>query len=349
MKLSGCLLLAVLAVFGLGGFASPSLRAQGMTNSAQATTNSTPKHHAPASEAAAALPIPVPATPERKSPVSLFRELLAMEPGERQNALAGRTPENRRLILAKVREYESLKPDVRELRLRATELRWYLWPLMHMAPADRAVRLQQFPADDRAMVLARLREWDKLPAEVQKQLLENEATIRYFAEVQDNRPRALSEEQKRKLQAGIEQWQALPEEERGRMVSRFNQFFGLTSDEKDKALKTLSEPERQQIEKTLRAFGQLPPPQRVQCIKSFEKFASLSVQERQQFLKNAERWKRMTPAERQAWRDLVSTMQLMPVNLNVVRPPPAPTPPVRHRNQPVATNAGVPGPMPAGR
>jgi hypothetical protein len=337
MKLSGCLILAVLTLFGFDEFGFPSLLAQ-------ETSNFPPKRHLGTNQLAAPVPLPPPQAPQLKSPVTLFRELLAMDLAERQKALAERTPENRRLILAKVREYESLKPDVRELRLRATELRWYLWPLLHMASADRAVRIEQIPAENRVMVVARLGEWDKLPAEAQKQLLENEATLRYFSEVQDNRPRSLSEEQKRKLQAGIEQWQAMPEVQREKLLNRFNQFFVLTSEEKDKALKTLSEPERQQIEKTLRAFGQLSQPQRARCIRSFEKFASLSVEEKQQFLKNAERWKLMTPAERQAWRDLVNTMPMFPLDL---RTPPLPRmpPPARPRIQPVATNAAIPGPL----
>ena len=44
-----------------------------------------------------------------KSPVDLFRELLAMDVAERSKALAKRTPEGRKRILAKLREYQSLK------------------------------------------------------------------------------------------------------------------------------------------------------------------------------------------------------------------------------------------------
>ena len=75
-----------------------------------------------------------------KSPVTLFRELLAVSTVERNRLLADRLPENRKRILAKVREYESLKPDVRELRLQVTELRWYLFPLMTIAPTTRTGR-----------------------------------------------------------------------------------------------------------------------------------------------------------------------------------------------------------------
>jgi len=53
-----------------------------------------------------------------------------MSPAERNHSLTNRTPEARARILAKVREYQVLGPDERELRLRATELRWYLTPLL---------------------------------------------------------------------------------------------------------------------------------------------------------------------------------------------------------------------------
>src|SRR4051812_38384779 len=76
----------------------------------------------------APLPIPVaptsPVTP--RCPVDFFRELLAMNFAERNQALGGRPAESRKQILAKVREYEGMKPNEREQRLRATELRWYL-------------------------------------------------------------------------------------------------------------------------------------------------------------------------------------------------------------------------------
>src|SRR5260370_993755 len=48
-----------------------------------------------------------------KSPVAVFRELLNMEPAERTKALANRSEETRKRILAKIREYQSLKPDER--------------------------------------------------------------------------------------------------------------------------------------------------------------------------------------------------------------------------------------------
>ena len=55
-------------------------------------------------------------------------------------------------LLAKVREYEVLGPDERELRLRATELRWHLLPFFHEPATNHAARLALVPDDLRELV-----------------------------------------------------------------------------------------------------------------------------------------------------------------------------------------------------
>lgn len=264
-------------------------------------------------------PAPPKPVPPFGSPISFFRELLAMNAAEREQALTNRSPENRSQILAKVREYESLKPDERELRLRVTELRWYLLPLMTTPATNRPARLAAIPEQDRKLVEDRLQEWDKLPSDMQKELLANQATISYLADIEgrtaEQRRQMLeniSPARREMLEQGINKWDSMSEDQRRKMLDRFKEFFDLTVEEKKKALSTLSEPERRQIEKTLQTFGSLTPAQRAQCIRSFEKFASLSLEERQQFLKDAERWKLMPIEQRQAWKDLVTRLSQQP-------------------------------------
>src|ERR1700722_12619639 len=84
-----------------------------------------------------ALPIPPNIIPLPVSPVVYFRRLLEMSPQQRENALAKKSPAVRVRILAKVDEYAALDPDDRELRLRATDLRWYLLPLLQAPPDQR--------------------------------------------------------------------------------------------------------------------------------------------------------------------------------------------------------------------
>jgi len=332
-------------LLGAGSLLSASLLAQSVTDPLATTASNSTAPPMPPPPSLTRPPRPPglgPRLPVTRSPISFFRELLAMNPVERLQALTNRTPELRAQILAKVREYESLKPDDRELRLRVTELRWYLWPLMNAPATNRTALLAMIPERDRELIGDRLREWDKVPPDVQKELLGLEPTLRYFTEINglsDARrpliPNSISPERRKLLEQGIQQWDAMSEDQRRSTLRRFNRFFELTAGEKDKALRTLSESERQQIEKTLQSFGNLAPEQRARCINSFAKFASLSLEERQQFLKNAERWKLMPPSERQAWRQLVREL---PPPLPPRLPPQLPPVQQSHPQRQVVTN-----------
>lgn len=284
-----------------------------------------------------------PALPTFRSPVEAFRELLAMGPVERREALSNRPVEVRKQILAKLREYQSLKPEEQELRLRATELQWYLLPLMRMAPADRENRLKLVPQEQRQLVADRLAKWDRLPAPLREQMLNNEMTARYFAQLQAETNREIvlermSPERRAKLEAGIDEWRRMSEAQRQMTLEGFNAFFELTPLEKQQALSTVSEAELKQLEKTLQAYEKLTPEQRQQCILSFQKFARMSLIERQEFLKNAEHWKLMSPSERDAWRKLVSYAPIRPP-LPPHVPPPMPPTLRRTLGEAVATNS----------
>lgn len=295
--------------------------------------------------AATNLPPALPPLPGAQSPVAVFRTLLALPPAEQKQYLADRSPEARQRILAKLREYESLKPDQRELRLRATELRWFLLPLLNSPATNRAAQLALIPDALRQPVEDRLREWDQLPAAAQQELLENEATLDYFTQLQtgtEEQKQAarqnLSPARREKLEAGIASWQTLPAPQREKMLARFSQFFDLTAAEKAKALHNFSDTDRQQMEKTLARFAKLPKPQREQCVQSFAQFTAMSLDERQQFLKNAERWKLMPPEERQRWRELVQKVPPQPPLPMEFSPRPLQPPMPPGLAAPVATN-----------
>jgi len=264
----------------------------------------------------------IPPLPQLHSPVDFFRQLLVMTPQERAHYLADRPPEIRTRILAKVREYLALNPNERELRLRATELRWYLLPLLRESPTNRAARLAMIPKDLRGLVNARLERWDTLPAASRQEFLDNESALQYFSYVDPtNAPPELDGQ---RAPSGVEQarWQALSGSERQRMTDQFNEFFELTPEEEQKTLNTLSDAERAQMEKTLQSFSKLQPAQRRECIHAFTEFASMSPQERAEFLKNAARWSQMTPKERQAWRDLVAQVpEWPPLPPALIKPP----------------------------
>jgi hypothetical protein len=279
-----------------------------------------------------------------KPPIEYFRELLAMSPAEREKLLADKTPEQRKVLQAKLKEYEGMESEKRELKLKVTELRWYVAPLMKVAPADRGEWLAMIPEEKRPLVEERLQQWDELSASQQKEFWDNEMAINYFLRVQSSTPEQqtnllqnLSSAAREKLEKELAQWTSLPIEQRNRMCDRFQQFFDLNPKEKEKTLGTLSEFERIQMEKTLQTFQNLAPGQRRHCIESFRKFAQMDANERNQFLKKAEMWQNMSPDDRKSWRELVQKLPQMPPlppGLGVLPPP---LPPVPQNSRPLAT------------
>ena len=276
-----------------------------------------------------------------KSPVELFRQLLKMSPEECKKAIASRPPEIQRRILEKLDEYRILPGDLAEMRLRETELRWYLRPLMDVPRTNRAALLARIPEDERKIVEDRLQHWDIVPPDLQQQWKNDDTVANYFAQATPEELKfmltLIPPGRRKTLQEGLYHWNQMSEDQRQKALAGFNSFFKLTPEEKSNALDTVSDEERQQMEKTLEAYGKLTPAQRAQCIKSFEKFAAMGVSERQQFLKNAERWSAMTPDEREKWRQLVNVAPIMPP---MDSPTPSPTQPDRSRlNSPtMATN-----------
>ncbi|HEY2082960.1 MAG TPA: DUF3106 domain-containing protein [Verrucomicrobiae bacterium] len=277
--------------------------------------------------------------------MALFRELLAMSPEQRKAAIAIRPPDIQKRILEKLEEYEILPEPLRELRLRETELRWYLRPLMDEPRTNRAPALARIPEELRTQVQERLGQWDLLPPLLQAQFTNDDVIAGYFSQISSATPeersailRTIPADRRKVLEQGLDRWQEMSEAQRQKALIGFNQFFKLTPDEKEEALNTLSDEERREMESTLNSYGNLTLQQRAQCISSFEKFAGMSIAERQQFLKNAERWREMTPEERDKWRQLVNVAPIMPLT-PVIRPlRSGPGRPVLTNARAVATN-----------
>ena len=282
--------------------------------------------------------------PAPSSPVTYFRQLLAMTPKERANSLTNRAPEARARILDKVREYQALAPDERELRLHATELRWYLTPLFKIAPADREASLAQVPGELRDLVKSRLAQWDALSPQSRRNFWTTSGRCIILAhEFENDAP--VTGIQRGPTDAEQARSRRSPRTSGEKIADAFNQFFEFTPEETQRALNTLSTAEREQMEKTLEAFNKLPPAQRAQCIRAFTEFASMSPSDRAEFLKNAESWSKMPPKERQAWRILVAEVPTWPpLPPTLLMPPvPPPLPPNNPRPAPrtqpvVATN-----------
>lgn len=286
-----------------------------------------------------------PPLPPLTSPVDFFRDLLLMRPEERAAALSNRAPEVRERLLAKVREYEQLSPEERELRLRATELRWYLVPLMRLVPDQRPPVAQAVPSHLRQAVLDRLAVWDRLPESVRAEFLRDELALNYFSRVPP-----LSEGGGRERAVFVKTGDATGtpmlesrERELRSVLREFRRIFEWTAEERQKALSTLTETERRQMEESLRQYEKLSREQRRMVIASFERLATMSPGERREFLQNAERWSAMSPWERERWRRLVRQVpELPPLPPGFYESLPPPLPPGAEEGLPAGTGTRSP-------
>ena len=265
------------------------------------------------------------------TPVAYFRGLLGMTPAERERVLAGQPAARRTLVLAKVREYEALPREVREERMRQTDLHWHLLNLLPLDASARQERLKEISPLYLPMLLTQLAQWDRLPAPTRQALLEKESFLRTYVQWQGRSPETqadvlgqLPAEQRAAWEQELNRWQTLDGSRREELCQAFRQFFYLTGEERKEAAQALSGTERRQMEEALQSYANLPPFLQRQCVDSFSKFAEMSAGERSQFLQNAAKWEAMTASERQVWRALVNNLPPTPAGMYQSAMPPMP-------------------------
>jgi len=253
----------------------------------------------------------------------------------RAAALQDRPESQRRVLQAKLLEYDALPAEFREQRLQATEFRWYLRPLLTLAPANRVNQLLIIPETYRELIAQRIARWDALPEETRRDLLAYDRALAWLAQ---SRMTATAQSQapaqpllppmpphlSRQVESQLAQWRALPESRRDTLCHQFEAFFNLPHAARERVLEDLSDDERRDLQNTLNAFAELPPVQRALCVRSFRKFAQLTPEERGSFLRTADRWRELTSEERDEWRHLVTQLPPLPPGFHT--PPPLPPP-----------------------
>ena len=242
--------------------------------------------------------LPMPFARLTPSPVELFRMLLATNSSARDAFLAGKSPKSQAVIQSKLREYEAMTPAAREARLQASQLHWYLPPLMGMNAAERARHVAAIPQPDRKLIEERLGLLSIFPPPLQNEIITNQNLFRLVETAEQSGGKNplgdLTGEQRNKLEQQYQVWIKL---------------VALPPDDRNKALSPLNEADRARMELTLSHLGGLSGEEREQAVQGFRKFAELSPADRITFLKTAERWRTMSAKDRQLWRSIVASMQ----------------------------------------
>lgn len=234
------------------------------------------------------------------NPVDYFRSLLSETPQNREQMLAQKPPAQRQRLLDKIKEYEAMSIQERELRLQATRLRWQLISLMRTAPSNRVHLLASLPEHERRSLENRLNQWDLLSPAVQNVLLQGPTTSASQQPSFSRSPDPVEGAASRSLDRDIARWNSTPVEHRHKILTRFQQFFELTTSEKEKTLSLLETGQRQQVEATVQAWQALPSKEREKHVTFLKKFTDLPPVEQDRYRKLAEEWNRLQPDGRQA-------------------------------------------------
>lgn len=259
----------------------------------------------------------------QRNPVAAFRILLAMRSDARATELAAKPARLREVLTTRLREYDTLTPAEREARLRATELHFHLNPLLTIIPATRAAQLAAVPESFRPLVEERLAAWDKLPAEIQREVLTNERLLKAMTRpAVPNAFPPLPPGLVPTVPDNVTHWQALDTKQREQLLDNFTHYFRLDERAKTRVVAALPEPKRAEATRTLGELEQLTADERAACLAALKKLGHMTQAEQAQFYANAEQWKKMTESERAAWRKVVIEFPPLPPGAGLPPLPP---------------------------
>lgn len=248
-----------------------------------------------------------------RNPVVVFRGLLAMRTDARAVELSTKPERLRAVLTTRLRDYDALPTTEREARLRATELRYHLNPLLTTIPATRAMQIAAVPDSFRPLVEERLAAWDKLPAEIQREILLDERLRQAMT-----RPAVmgafppLPPGLEPKVPDNLVQWQALDAQQREQLLDNFTHYFRLDERGKTRVVAALPEPKRAEAVRTLDQFEHLSADERAACLSALKKLGQMTPEQQVQFYSNAEKWKQMSESERARWRKMVIEFPPLP-------------------------------------
>lgn len=264
-----------------------------------------------------------PAAAGGRSPVAAFRILLAMRSDARATELAAKPARVREVLSTRLIEYDALTPAEREARLRATELHYFLRPILPAPPAERAVRLAAVPESFRPQVEERIGAWDKLPAEIQREILANERLLQAMTRpAVPNAFPPLPPGLTPAVPDNVAHWQTLDARQREQLLDNFTHYFRLDDQAKTRVVAALPEPKRAEAAHTLNQFAQLTADERAACVTALKQLGQMSQAEQARFYANAEQWRKMSEAERAAWRRVVVEFPPLPPGAGPQPPPP---------------------------
>jgi hypothetical protein len=272
-----------------------------------------------------------PALPQVKdSPIEHLRHLLNADREKLASMLEQHSSSTRAFWERKLAEYTALEKQERDRRLRDAQRHWYLMLLLRSEPAERESKLLNIPAPDRALIATRIRDWEALSADLQRDVMTYLPALRYFGRLVSMNSRARKQALEHAQRAGNDLtdmpkgWEQLDPGYRSSMFRAYQQFFVLEKQERSQVLVNIPTPQRQTLQARLEKLEGMAPEVRRKCLEALQTYAEMTPEERTLFQVTAARWKKMHPSEHSIWKKLVRRVPPMPP-VRVRSSPPVPS------------------------
>ena len=255
---------------------------------------------------------------DKPSPVEKFRHLLNVNPSELESELDTFPKETRSRINAKISEYRELSVEQRHQKLMATELRWYLPPLLNIDQETRDLHLKKLDPGLANVILQRLKTWDSLPDELKSSSLKSGLIIGHLSKAPLQNP-PLPNTARTEVVTSVTAHSApkLPStSEDGKSVDkaipvsqerlqRLQAYFEMSQEAKNATLKDASVMNDPIFISRLNWLENMPEVLRERVLSHLIRFQDLSNKEKKAFGQSIKTWNRLPKSEKQALRNLV--------------------------------------------
>ncbi len=217
-----------------------------------------------------------------------------------------------------------MSKEDREAALQGLRVWYYLREMVKYPAEIRSIALTMIPGADRELVEIRLKRWDKLPPDLQTEVMEHERMFRYVLQLdglnraqQEALAHDLPESLREKWDDRLEKWHHLTLERRQQIYGQFQKMFNLSPRERNKVLETLSEQDRTQAERSLlifQALEKLPLAEQKACIDAFLSFIESppNSNQRNQRLEELSRWRAYPADVKASWNSVFKFVPPLP-------------------------------------
>lgn len=223
------------------------------------------------------------------SPISKFRTILNWSPEERSQFVKKQPANVQRILERKIMEYEALSESQREFRLIATELHFYLDPLLVGNRNIDPSAVQEVPPHLRKYIDQSVGFWNRIKPAHRDLLLAKKEAVSYLISISSRL-------------YDLEKLMPKPAPEWDNLYN----FLQLPHNKQLSFMKAYQIKPSIEMEKLLVAFQGLEDEEKRNCAHAFVCYLSFPNNLKTQFVDGLAEWSQKKPSERSIWREIAS-------------------------------------------